>query len=112
MVFSTLLFIFIFLVAVIGVYYLIPNRTYRNVVLLVFSIAFYGWGEPVYIIIMFALAVFVFGCAKICEMKGISFRILEQLPDVFLSFFAAAVAALSMLMSYFVTLRIVRNKEW
>ena len=66
----------------------------------------------IYIIIMFALAVFVFGCAKICEMKGISFRILEQLPDVFLSFFAAAVAALSMLMSYFVTLRIVRNKEW
>ena len=66
----------------------------------------------IYIIIMFALAVFVFGCAKICEMKGISFRILEQLPDVFLSFIAAAVAALSMLISYFVTLRIVRKKEW
>ena len=66
----------------------------------------------IYIIIMFALAVIVFGCAKICEIKGISFRILEQLPDVFLSFIAALVAALSMVISYFVTLRIVRNKEW
>ena len=66
----------------------------------------------IYIIIMFALAVFVFGCAKICEMKGISFRILDQLPDILISFIAAAVAVLSMVISYFVTLRIVRNKEW
>ena len=63
MVFSTLLFIFIFLVAVIGVYYLIPNRTYRNVVLLVFSIAFYGWGEPLYVFLMLfsILMNYVFG---------------------------------------------------
>ena len=66
----------------------------------------------IYIIIMFALAVIVFGCAKICEMKGISFRVLKQLPDAFLSFIAALVAILSMIISYFVTLRIVRNKEW
>lgn len=52
MVFSTLLFMFIFLVAVIAVYYAVPNRTYRNIVLLVFSIGFYGWGEPVYVLLM------------------------------------------------------------
>lgn len=52
MVFSTLLFMFIFLVAVIAVYYAVPNRTYRNIVLLIFSIGFYGWGEPVYVLLM------------------------------------------------------------
>lgn len=52
MVFSTLLFIFIYLVIVVGIYYLIPNRSYRNIVLCICSILFYGWGEPVYVLLM------------------------------------------------------------
>ena len=45
MVFSSLLFLFYFLPAVLVVYFLVPRR-FKNVVLLVFSLAFYGWGEP------------------------------------------------------------------
>lgn len=52
MVFSTPLFIFIYLVLVLGVYYVIRNRVYRNIVLLIFSLAFYGWGEPVFLLLM------------------------------------------------------------
>ncbi len=56
MIFSSLLFIFIFLVVVLGLYYLIPNRTYRNVILCVFSLLFYAWGEPVCVfIILFSI---------------------------------------------------------
>ncbi len=43
MVFSSLLFLFVFLPIVLGFYYLVPQR-FRNVVLLGFSYLFYIWG--------------------------------------------------------------------
>ncbi|MCD8022258.1 MAG: MBOAT family protein, partial [Lachnospiraceae bacterium] len=51
MVFSSLLFLFRFLPAVLLCYYLVP-RSVRNFVLFLFSMVFYAWGEPVYIILM------------------------------------------------------------
>lgn len=62
MVFSSLLFLFYFLPAVLLVYFLTPHK-YRNSVLLVFSLFFYAWGEPLYILLMlFAIgADFAFG---------------------------------------------------
>jgi len=53
MVFSSLLFLFRFLPAILLVYYIVPHRL-RNFVLLLFSLGFYAWGEPVYIILMLA----------------------------------------------------------
>ncbi|WP_419020379.1 MBOAT family O-acyltransferase [Intestinimonas butyriciproducens] len=52
MVFSSLLFLFLYLPVVLLIYYVTPLR-WRNGVLLVFNLIFYGWGEPVYIVIMF-----------------------------------------------------------
>lgn len=52
MVFSSLLFLSIFFPAVLVLYYLIPNRLYRNIVLCVTSLFFYAWGEPVCFFIM------------------------------------------------------------
>jgi len=52
MVFSTLTFLFAFLPFVCILYYAIPNRIYKNAVLLIFSLLFYSWGEPKYIILM------------------------------------------------------------
>ena len=51
MVFSSLLFLFRFLPAVLLAYYMVP-RPLRNFVLLLFSLIFYAWGEPVYIFLM------------------------------------------------------------
>lgn len=51
MVFSSLLFLFYFLPAVLGLDHLAPRR-YRNLVLFVCSLFFYAWGEPVYITLM------------------------------------------------------------
>ena len=53
MVFSSLYFLFWYLPIVLAVYYITPLK-WRNAVLLVFNLIFYGWGEPVYIVIMFA----------------------------------------------------------
>ena len=51
MVFSSLIFLFRFLPAVLLLYFIAPRRL-RNLVLLVVSLFFYAWGEPVYIILM------------------------------------------------------------
>ena len=51
MIFSSLPFLFFYLVAVLAVYKLSPLKL-RNLILLVVSLFFYGWGEPVYILIM------------------------------------------------------------
>lgn len=51
MVFSSIPFLFGFLVAVLAVYYVVP-RKFKNFVLLIFSLFFYGYGEPVLIFLM------------------------------------------------------------
>ena len=54
MVFSSMLFLFGFLPAVLAVYFLVPKRfrQARNLVLLAFSLFFYAVGEPKYIFVM------------------------------------------------------------
>ena len=51
MLFSSNTFLFGFLPAVVVLYYLCPRRC-RNVLLLVSSLIFYGWGEPKYVLLM------------------------------------------------------------
>ena len=54
MVFSSFTFLLLFLPITIILYYLIPKkrRNIRNFVLLVMSLIFYAWGEPIYILLM------------------------------------------------------------
>lgn len=51
MVFSSLLFLFRFLPLVFILYYAAPIRV-RNVILFLFSLFFYAWGEPKYVFLM------------------------------------------------------------
>ena len=57
MVFSSLTFLFGYLPLTLALYFLTPLRR-RNFVLLAASLFFYGWGEPVYVGVMF-LSVFI-----------------------------------------------------
>ena len=57
MVFSSLTFLFGYLPLTLALYFLTPLRR-RNFVLLLASLFFYGWGEPVYVGIMF-LSIFI-----------------------------------------------------
>lgn len=51
MVFSSLLFVFLFLALQMGIYYFIrPEK--RNKELLIFSLIFYAWGGPVYLLLL------------------------------------------------------------
>ncbi|MCR5041030.1 MAG: MBOAT family protein [Clostridia bacterium] len=62
MVFSSLEFLTLFLPAVLLLYFIAPGRL-RNAVLLLGSLFFYAWGEPLYILLMLGsiLANYVFG---------------------------------------------------
>lgn len=51
MVFSSMLFLWLFLLCVLLIYY-ISNDKLKNTILLAFSLIFYAWGEPKYIILM------------------------------------------------------------
>lgn len=62
MVFSSIIFLWIFLPLVLAIYF-ISDRKYKNYILLASSIIFYTWGEPSYIIWMLlsVLINYIFG---------------------------------------------------
>jgi len=51
MLFSSVTFVYYFLPVVIALYFIVPRR-FKNVVLLVASLFFYFWGEPIYLFLM------------------------------------------------------------
>ncbi|MBE5944082.1 MAG: MBOAT family protein [Lachnospiraceae bacterium] len=51
MVFSSITFLFAFLPAVLLAYYISPKAV-KNLILMLFSLLFYAWGEPKYILVM------------------------------------------------------------
>lgn len=51
MVFSSIPFLYYFLPWVLIIYFIVPFRC-KNLVLLAASLLFYGWGEPVYVLLM------------------------------------------------------------
>ncbi|MCD8218202.1 MAG: MBOAT family protein [Clostridiales bacterium] len=52
MIFSSLEFLCVFLPVVFVLYCMIPNRRARNAILIVASLLFYAYGEPVYVFLM------------------------------------------------------------
>ena len=52
MVFSSIVFLFLFLPIVLIIYYLIPKIKYKNIFLLIASLLFYAYGEPKFVLIM------------------------------------------------------------
>ncbi|MBQ4248268.1 MAG: MBOAT family protein [Ruminococcus sp.] len=53
MLFSSMVFLFLFLPIVLMLYYASPRKV-RNLILFVFSLVFYAWGEPIYVFLMIA----------------------------------------------------------
>ncbi len=51
MVFSSLIFLFIFMPLVIATHYFVPLKA-KNIVVLISGIIFYAWGEPLYVFAM------------------------------------------------------------
>ena len=83
MLFSSIPFLYYFLPVVLIAYYLVP-KSVKNMVLLLASLVFYGWGEPVYVFLMLGTIGlgYVFGIliekfrntpwAKVCMIISVS----------------------------------------
>ncbi len=61
MLFSSLEFLFGFLPITLLLYFLVPRKA-RNLILLIVSLFFYGWGEPRYVFLMIFTILFDYAC--------------------------------------------------
>ena len=66
MVFSSLVFLFLFLAIHLFVYHMVDER-YRNVVLLVSSLIFYSWGGPRYLVLLMGNTLASWGFALLIQ---------------------------------------------
>ena len=63
MVFSSIVFLYIFLPIMLIIYFIVPNK-FKNAVMIAASLIFFAWGEIRYIFIMLLLAVMDYICGK------------------------------------------------
>ena len=56
MLFSSLFFLYVFLPLCVLGYFLCKDLRAKNIILLISSLIFYAWGEPVYLLLMVAVA--------------------------------------------------------
>ena len=94
MVFSSISFLYYFLPIVLLFYFIVPSR-FRNLVLLIFSLIFYFYGEPKYIwvLILSCLINYIFGLImqkhrkKIYLIMAITFNLLLLCYFKYINFF-------------------------
>ena len=70
MVFSSLTFLFLFLPLLYIFIFVSAKQSWRNAVLTVFSLVFYAWGEPVWILAMLFSTAVNYGCALLIDRAG------------------------------------------
>jgi len=69
MVFSSLTFLFVFLPIVLILYFIVSDK-YKNYILLLFSLLFYSWGEPKYILLMIISIIVNYFLAKLIDKSN------------------------------------------
>ncbi|MBQ6263143.1 MAG: MBOAT family protein [Clostridia bacterium] len=73
MVFSSGVFLFLFLPTAVAAYHILPARA-RNLFLFAASLVFYAWEEPVYVAIMLFSTVFDYVNGRLLEKEGMKQR--------------------------------------
>jgi alginate O-acetyltransferase complex protein AlgI len=68
MVFSSALFLVYFLPIVLGIYFFLPKQ-FKNYFLLLASLLFYSWGEPIFCLIILAASISNFYLVGVMEKK-------------------------------------------
>ncbi len=66
MLFSSMIFLWIFLPLILLFYYIVPNH-WKNAVLLLASLIFYSWGEPKYVLLMIFSVTYNYFCGLLLE---------------------------------------------
>ena len=68
MVFSSATFLLVFLPVFLALYFLVPDRA-KNTILFLFSLLFYSWGEPVYVVLMLFSTMLDYICGLQAERR-------------------------------------------
>jgi D-alanyl-lipoteichoic acid acyltransferase DltB (MBOAT superfamily) len=66
--FSSNLFVFLFLPTTLALYFLAARR-FRNIILLAMSLLFYAWGEPTFVLVMIASILFNYAMALVVDWR-------------------------------------------
>ena len=69
MTFSSIVFIFLFLPLFFVFYFMFKKRKTRNLMMLIFSLLFYGYGEPIYVFLMILSIVINYYFAILIDKK-------------------------------------------
>ena len=64
MVFSSLVFLFVFFPIFLVIYYLCPKK-FKNLIILISGIVFYAWGEPIYVILIILAIIVDYSAGRI-----------------------------------------------
>lgn len=78
MVFSSLIFLYVFLPIVILLYFILP-KIFRNTILLIASLFFYAWGEPTYVVLMLISILFNYIMGLIIDKADVKSKRLSLL---------------------------------
>lgn len=93
MVFSSLLFLYFFLPATLILYFLSPGMKLKNFILLLFSLIFYAWGEPIWIVLLLFTSIVDFAIGLLIDkFRG------QKVSRWFLA--ASVIVNLSLLMTF------------
>ena len=116
MLFSSITFLFLFLPITLLIYYLAPEKL-RNVVLLICSLFFYAWGEPIYIGLMILSILFNYACGldignslddPIKAKRGIVFSVVVNLLILgFFKYYGFVVENLNAILPFAIPYRVL-----
>ncbi len=93
MIFSSLTFLYLFLPLCVIAYYLSPTLKIKNIVLTIFSLVFYAWGEPLVFLLLILCSAINFGAGLVIGRS-------ERKSVRTASFVTAAVLSLGMLVVF------------
>ena len=78
MVFSSHLFIYYFLPLALGLYYLVPRKG-KHLVLTILSYLFYGWANPLFMVLMLGSTMVDYFCGRVI-MEGSNDALKKNTP--------------------------------
>jgi alginate O-acetyltransferase complex protein AlgI len=70
MLFPSLAFLFIFLPIFLILYFINSSSTYRNILLLIASLFFYAWGEPVFVFMLILMILYNWAAARRIDRRN------------------------------------------
>lgn len=84
MLFSSLVFLWFFLPTTVFLYYMVPGRNTKNIILFAASLIFYGWGGPRYLLLVLLTAILCYIAGLCLDAAGDRIALRKMVVGIFL----------------------------